>query len=174
MKRFPSESEGLLTRRKAGLVSARNLAEAGRLSGLDSLVRLGEELKSEGCPASVAADVIEAVIGAVYRDGGLEEAAGIVENMVLLSDALREAGPDGDAKSRLQEKLQSEGMNPPEYCTYREEGPDHEPLFRATVSDDGKLLGEGTGSSKRRAQQSAAEDALLRMEGEEIHGLSSV
>ena len=109
MTHHPSEPEGRLTRRKANLVSAGNLASAGKRMGLDTMVRLGEEFDSSVCPDSVVADAVEAVIGAVYRDGGLEEARRFVIGRVLLPTVEASGGYSGDPKSRLQELLQSKG-----------------------------------------------------------------
>jgi ribonuclease-3 len=173
MRIYPSESEGMLTRRKASLVSAGNLTVTGRRLGLDRLVRLGSEFESSDCPGSVVADALEAVIGAVFRDGGLEEARKIVIEMLLLPTAASSSGPVGDPKSRLQEILQAAGKPVPDYLTVAEERPDHEPFFRCRVSCTGMKLGEGSGPSKRKAQQAAAGAALSRLEGDGIDGLLS-
>jgi ribonuclease-3 len=171
MRHHASEPEGRLTRRKANLVSAGNLASAGKRMGLDAMVRLGEEFDSSGCPDSVVADVVEAVIGALYIDGGLEEARRFVIGRVLLPTVETSGGFERDPKSRLQEFLQSSGRSLPRYRTLNRGGSDHEPLFHSTVRSGGTELGEGSGTSKKKAQQEAALDALSRLEGEGIDGL---
>ncbi len=163
----------MLTRRKANLVSARNLTSVGKRLGLDRLVRLGGEFESSDCPESVVADALEAVIGAVFRDGGLEEAEKIVIEKVLLPTVAVGDGPVGDPKSRLQELLQAAGKPVPDYLTIQEKGTNHRPFFRCRVLCERMQLAEGSGTSKRKAQQAAAGEALSRLEGEGIDGLSS-
>jgi len=165
MKLHPLETEGELTRRKASIVSSDSLASAGKRIGLADYVRMGSEFDSTGCPDSVIADAVEALIGAVYRDGGFDEAGRVAVNLVLRHSGSAGSGPSGDPKSRLQELLQSEGRPLPRYVTSLGEGPGHEPVFRCLVKSRGSVIGSGTGSSKRKAQQAAAADALSRLEG---------
>jgi len=167
---FPAESEGQLTRRKIRLVCSDNLAVVGTGLDLGERIRLGDGMTD--CPMSVISDVVEALIGAIYIDGGLQSAKGAMLRTVLLA-SLPDNGCQGDPKSRLQELLQARGPGIPDYRIVSESGPDHEPLFVCRVVSEDVLLGEGSGRSKRQAQQSAAIDALMRLEGEETDGLSA-
>jgi ribonuclease-3 len=167
---FPTESEGQLTRRKIRLVCSDNLAAIGAGLDLGKHVRLGDGVTE--CPMSVISDVVESLIGAIYIDGGLQSAREAMLRTVLLPSLL-DKGCQGDPKSRLQELLQARELGIPEYRIVSESGPDHNPLFECRVVGQGVLLGEGAGHSKRQAQQSAAIDALMRLEGEETDGLSA-
>lgn len=167
---FPAESEGQLTRRKIRLVCSDNLAAIGTGLDLGEYIRLGDGVTD--CPMSVISDVVEALIGAIYIDGGLQSARGAMLRTVL-RPSLLDDGCLGDPKSRLQELLQARELGIPSYRIVSESGPDHKPLFECRVVGQGVLLGEGAGHSKRQAQQSAATDALMRLEGEETDGLSA-
>jgi ribonuclease-3 len=150
--------EGALTERRAAHVSAENLAKASVQHGLDRLVR-GSHGFAAAVPKNVAADVVEAVIGAVYRDAGLEAARTVV---------LRLLGPPPEAvvvsgthaKRVLQERLQRLLGRAPEYSVMRGDGPNHAPTFHATVSANGVVLGSGAGKNKQAATEAAAAAAV--------------
>ncbi len=167
---FPAESEGQLTRRKIRLVCSDNLASIGTGLDLGELIRLGDGVTE--CPTSVISDVVEALIGAIYIDGGLQSARDAMLRTVL-QPPLLDNGCQGDPKSMLQELLQARGQCTPDYRIVSESGPDHKPLFVCRAVSENVLLGEGSGRTKRQAQQSAATDALMRLEGEETDGLSA-
>lgn len=162
--RYPQMQEGQLTRRRALLVREATLAAAARRLGLGPALLLdhGEELDGGREKPSILADAMEAVLAAVYLDGGMEAAAALVDRM--MGDYEPEEEEDRDAKSRLQEFLQAAGETVPRYQIVAEEGPPHARVFTAEVlRADGELLGRGEGVSKKRAEQQAAQQALERL-----------
>lgn len=161
MRRHPNEKEGHLARRLAALVDRRSLAEVARHLDLGSFLRLspGEDAAGIRANTTVLADVMEAVIGAVYRDAGLEAARPIVE-LLWLPLADRDATPPKDVKTALQEFAQSKGNTLPQYREVSRSGPDHQPVFVVEVTVDGASSAQGQGSSKRAAERAAAK-ALL-------------
>lgn len=163
---LPHVAEGRLTRIRAALVREETLAEAARRLDMGRLIRLsvGEERSGGREKNSILSDVMEAVIAAVYLDGGLEEATALVYR--ALAEPLRRVSERSDAlddKSRLQEVLQRMGRMPT-YEFISMEGPAHAPTFRYRVLQDGQVLGEGVGNSKQAAQQAAAASALRDMD----------
>ncbi len=163
--RFPDLPEGELSKFKAYLVSERVLAEhAGRL-GLGEALRLGvgEERTGGRRKASLLADAFEAVLGAVFRDGGLRPARRL--GLAFLEDAAqrRPQGTPTDPKTRLQELAQARGEPLPEYLEVAAEGPDHRRRFRVECRLGERRLGTGEAGSKKRAEQRAAEEALGRL-----------
>ena len=161
---FPQVDEGKLTRLRAGLVREETLCRAARRLQLGSYIRLsvGEDRSGGRDKPSILCDVMEAVLAAVYLDGGFESAVAVIRRALsedlhprMLEDIL-------DAKSRLQELLQRDGEMPV-YEFMSMEGPPHAPLFRYRVTAEGRELGVGDGTSKQNAQQQAARDALKRL-----------
>jgi ribonuclease-3 len=169
--RFQQADEGELSRFRAQLAEQSSLAGIARSRGVGTFIQLGRgEEQTEGRDKdSILCDVLEAVIAAVYLDGGLEAARRVV---ILLFDELLDAPwwqvASRDAKSELQELLSARGNRPPEYRLAEESGPPHDRLFRFLVLIGGQVVGEGQGRSKKIAQQSAATRALelLISEGE--------
>ena len=161
-KAHPNMPEGELTKLRAGYVCEQNLAAAARRLGLGELLRLGRGEKADGGNArnSLLADAFEAVLAAIYLDGGLEPCRGMVRASVL---SLPPAGPVRDAKSRLQEVLQGQGKPGPEYRTVSESGPDHKKTFTVEAVIDGRPAARGTGRSKKQAEMEAAAFALERL-----------
>lgn len=160
--RYPDLSEGQLTRLRASLVREETLSEIAREWSVGSIIRLsvGEEKSGGADKPSILSDVCEAVLAAVYLDGGMDEAFGLVRRM-LDGHLPCEKSPDAlDAKSRLQELLQQGTGDSPEYVLLEQGGPAHLPVFRVAVNVGGKTIGEGVGASKRAAQQAAATQAL--------------
>ncbi|MCY4176701.1 MAG: ribonuclease III [Acidimicrobiaceae bacterium] len=153
-------SEGDLTKTSAALVNAATLADVARSVGLGGQLRLsrGELATGGGDKPSLLADAVEAVIGAVFLDGGFEAAQAVVSRMLgpRIEDAARAPG-HGDFKTRLQELAARLGSAPPVYDT-TESGPAHCKLFEATVSA-AAATGIGRGSTKKDAEQRAAEVA---------------
>jgi ribonuclease-3 len=162
---FPAEDEGALARRFAALVSREGLARVAGKLGLGAFLRLGPGERDGGGRDNPAllADACEAVIGALYLDGGLEAARRFVEPnwRPLVAEELR---PPQDAKTALQEWAQARGLPPPDYLDLGREGPDHAPLFsvEARLADGRSAVGRA--ASKRAAQQAAAEALLARVE----------
>jgi ribonuclease-3 len=166
--RDPSHDEGDLSLRKAFLVSAGQLAVAAESMGLGELLRLGagEERSGGRRKASLLADSLEAVFGAVYLEGGLEAARAVIEPC-LEAGLSREMAERNDAKTELQEWAQGGGLPLPSYAVVSTEGPDHAPVFTVEVRLSGELAGIGSGRSKKQAEQNAAAAALAaRREGE--------
>ncbi len=161
----PEATEGEMTVVKSAVVSRRTMAGVAREMELRRYLRVDEGLETRRIPPSVLACVYEALVGAIYLDGGLEAARPFV--LRTLGSALHEAEEDRlgpDFKSELQKKTQAEGKGVPEYETVRAEGPDHRPVFRSVVSAGGRRLGEGRGKSKQAAEQDAARAALASAE----------
>ena len=161
---FPQIDEGKLTRIRAGLVREETLCRAARRLELGKYIRLsvGEDRSGGREKPSILCDVMEAVLAAVYLDGGFEEAVRVIR--LALADDLhpRMLEDHLDAKSRLQEYLQRTGEMP-RYEFISMEGPPHAPQFRYSVIAEDRSLGEGIGTSKQNAQQAAARDALRRL-----------
>jgi ribonuclease-3 len=161
---FPEAPEGDLSRYRAALVSAPTLAAVATTLALGDQLRLGSgELKSGGFRRdSILADCLEAILGAIYLDGGLEAAGDVVER--LLGHRLRElpaAEILKDPKTRLQEALQSRGLPLPRYALDEIGGEPHEQWFVASCEAPAlSLRASGRGSSRRRAEQEAAQKVL--------------
>jgi ribonuclease III len=167
-RRFPFLSEGELAKVRASVVSAASLACSARRIGLGDHLRLGKgEIQSGGHDkASILADALEAVIGAVYLDGGWVAAGSLVLGLFDHEIALAAAGPGvGDHKTRLQELSARHFSRPPVY-RLRDEGPDHDKRFFAEVVVDGVVRGTGSGTSKKQAEQEAAREAWLHLSDE--------
>ena len=162
---LPDQAEGRLTKMRASLVSRHALAEYAERLGLGEYLRLGKGEEANGGRerASNLADACEALLGAIYLDGGIVRATEVT--MRLAEDNLQEVlmGEDtSNPKGRLQEVLQARRRESPSYRILAEEGPDHLKQFRAEVLWCGKPLGEGHGSSKKSAETAAAHNALER------------
>lgn len=152
---------GDLSRGRAHFARRQALADAGRKLGLGTMARLSSGERTQGGTARrrLLADLYEALVGAIYQDGGLEEARRVVlETLVTPS---RGPGPVlEDSKSALQEHLQGRGLPAPSYSVIESGGPSHDPIFVIEVAIDGRAAGQGIGGSKREAEQAAARVAL--------------
>ncbi len=161
--RYPHLREGEMSKLKSFLVSADTLAQLAEGLGLGRYILLGRgEEKTAGREKnSILANALEAVIAALYLDGGLEQAAEFVLAGVepLIAGADEDSSPIRDFKSALQEAVQAEGMQLPVYQIASEEGPDHDKVFHVEVSV-GELRAHGHGRTKKRAQQRAARQIL--------------
>ena len=159
---FPAMPEGELAKLRAAIVNAQALADVARSLGLGGLVRLGkgEEQSGGRDKASILADALEAVFGAVYLDLGLDETRRLIERLFRpLMEAYARGEGDRDYKTILQEIASRELHTLPEY-RLEERGPDHEKEFTATVYLGGEGLGVGVGKSKKEAEQRAAREAF--------------
>ena len=168
-REFPDATEGELSRYRARLVSGESLGAAALELGLGDHLRLGEgELKSGGYRrASILADALEAVIGAIYLDSGIEAARAAAERLLRPRlAALPPADALKDPKTRLQKRLQAAGQPLPRYEVLEVSGEPHDQRFtvRCTAGEAG-LAAEATGTSRRRAEQEAA-GRLLALTGE--------
>ncbi|MFQ5768618.1 MAG: ribonuclease III [Acidobacteriota bacterium] len=174
--RDPGRPEGELSRLRAALVCAPFLAGLAAAMGLDEALRLGpgEEKSGGRQKRSILADALEAVLGAVYLDGGLPAARRLLIPRLEPEVGRLMALPDGlaDAKTALQERLQAAGSPPPTYRVTQALGPPHRRRFQVEVLDGDRLLGRGGGSSKQQAQQAAARQGL-RSAACQPEGLSS-
>jgi ribonuclease-3 len=169
-QRFPAASEGDLSRLRARLVSTAPLAEAAQSLGLGDELRLGSgELKTGGFRReSILADALEALIGAVYLDAGLEAARAVVARFCEpLIDTLPPPEDLKDPKTRLQELLQGRGLALPEYRVEQVSGEPHLQHFSVRCEvPELHIATAGEGSSRRRAEQDAAQRVLDSLTGE--------
>lgn len=164
-RRAPSRSEGTLARNRSELVSSAALATVARELDLGQVILLGkgEEATGGRDKSSILADTLEAVIGSVYLDSGMDAAEVVVLGILgPYLDAIITTDHTTDYKSRLQELGAASYGRAPVYST-DEEGPEHDKRFSATVVLDGKPRGVGTGPSKKAAEQAAAKQALESM-----------
>ena len=164
LRRFPDEPEGALARRHAFLVSREALAEVARALDLGMFLHLsrGEADGGGRDNPTVLADVCEAVIGAMYRDSGLEAARGFVEPTWEPLVA-QDRKPPQDSKTALQEWAQGRGLPLPSYTVVDRSGPPHDPRFTVEAAVDGYPGARGQGRSKRLAEQDAATQLLQRL-----------
>jgi ribonuclease-3 len=161
----PDLPEGVLARRRAELVNSRVLAELGVDVGLGDAVLLGrgEEATGGRSKASILADAMEAVFGALYLDAGIETAGQVVLRLLAPHiDHVSSGAPGTDYKSRLQEVAAREFDAVPIY-RIEETGPDHDKWFEAVVSVGDAVGGAGGGRSKKQAEQAAAAEAFRRL-----------
>ncbi|GLK81104.1 ribonuclease III [Methylopila turkensis] len=158
---FPTSDEGDLSRRLAELVRAEACAEVAAAMELAPFIRLGAGEASSGGrkKTAILADICEAVIGAVYLDGGYEPARDLVDRF-WRERMLAPRRPLRDAKTELQEWAQGRGLPTPIYQEVERSGPDHSPHFRVAVVVGGLGEAEGVGRSKREAEQFAARTLL--------------
>jgi ribonuclease-3 len=162
---FPDLPEGQLAKLRAAVVNMSALADVARSLGLGSVILLGkgEEQSGGRDKASILADALEAVFGAVYLDLGLEVARDLIERLFRPRlDAYVRGEGDRDYKTILQELASQRLRAMPEY-RLEDRGPDHEKEFTATGFLAGEPLGTGTGRSKKEAEQQAAREAFARM-----------
>jgi ribonuclease-3 len=165
-RRFQKKREGDLTQIKSLLVSKVILAQKGRDLGLGDYLYLSneEDLAGGRDRTSIIGDAFEALLGAIYMDGGLKAAERFIQRTLLFN--AKEIISNGEYlnfKSLLLEHTQSEGQGHPRYLVNSEEGPDHRKVFSVEVSVNTEKLGWGRGRSKKEAQQMAARDALQRL-----------
>ncbi len=165
MRQFPDEPEGALAKRLGRLADRESLSSIARSLALAGWIRVGEEGQAESITGSdsVVADVLEAVIGAIYRDGGLEAARKIVERLWAPLVAGQDA-PPVDSKTALQEWVQGKSMPLPDYRVVERTGPDHVPVFTVEVTVDGHCSARASAGSKRAAEQDAARSLLASIE----------
>ncbi|KRE17460.1 ribonuclease [Bosea sp. Root381] len=164
-ERYPQAEEGDLSRRLADLVRKETCAEVAIAWNLGSFMRLGEGEILGGARKNKAilADACEAIIGAVFIDGGYPAARALIER-AFGERMLKPVRPLRDAKTALQEWAQGQGYQTPTYSERGRSGPDHAPVFRVAARINGLADAEAQGTSKRLAEQAAAE-AFLRREG---------
>ncbi|HEV8240217.1 MAG TPA: ribonuclease III [Thermoanaerobaculia bacterium] len=162
-QQLAADDEGELSKVKSYLVSEPALAAFAEQLELGPLLRLGvgEERSGGRAKPSLLADALEALIGALYLDGGLAATRTFVTPLLGAGlDAWRGGAAQRDAKTALQERLQAVGSGPPDYRLVATSGPDHQKSFVVECWSEGRLLATGEGSSKKRAEQAAATAAL--------------
>ena len=163
MRLSPEASEGQLTQRRAALVNEQTLARIAARLGLGETLRLGrgEEKNNGREKQSILADAVEAVVGAVYLDGGLDASRNVVRR--LLGEALDDAASGAfhaDVKTTLQERLQAGGGGTPSYHVVATSGPEHLKEFEVEIVLNDEVIARGRGRSKKEAEKDAARSAL--------------
>lgn len=166
-QRFPNEKEGMLARRLSALVCRAMLASVGSEMGLGAFIRTQEHDFTQSNPdgsllsenEKVLSDVIEALLGAIFLDGGLEACSTFVK--AHWGERLNKINrPAQDPKTALQEHLQADGHPVPDYVLVGQSGPDHAPVFEIAVQVDGFPSVKASGTSKRAAEKEAAKKML--------------
>jgi ribonuclease-3 len=167
IRHYPERSEGDLSRMRAALVNSDVLAEKATQLKLGSYLRLGrgEERTGGRNKPSILAGAFEALVGAVFRDGGYSPALTLVERCFAEDLGARELA-QRDFKTRLQEISQMLFRAPPVYRLVAETGPDHAKRFVTEIVVNGKLVGRGEGSSKKQSEQEAARAALSELQAQ--------
>ena len=162
-RNFPDRPEGEMTRMRADMVCEATLARAAQHIGLGEALLLGHGEEQGGRQrASILADAMESVIAAAYLDGGYEAAHGIIERLILCDVPLRQM-QNMDYKTMLQELVQQKRGQALSYRAAGESGPDHDKRFCVEVLLNGQVIGFGKGTSKKRAEQAAAQAALATL-----------
>jgi len=172
-RRYTESREGDLTKKRSLLVSRSILAERALYLDLGRFMLLsGAEEESGGRQReSILADGYEALVGAIYLDQGLEPARRFIRDSLLATaDSILADLANLNFKSLLQEHVQSHSRSQPRYRVRSETGPDHEKTFLVDVTVRGQTLGSGSGRNKKEAEQSAARDALSRVEQDDTRG----
>ena len=165
IRRYPTKSEGDLSRMRAALVNSSVLAEKATILKLGSLLRLGkgEERSGGRTKPSILAGAFEALLGAVYEDGGYLASRRLVERSFAADFKDKKLGQQ-DYKTRLQEISQMLFHAPPIYRLVSESGPDHDKCFVTEIAVGGKVLGNGQGKTKKQSEQEAAKRALRELQ----------
>lgn len=163
-RNFPERPEGDLSRMRADMVCEKSLARIAERIHLGDHLLLGhgEEQTGGRKRESILADAVESVIAACFLDGGMAPARAFIDRFVLTEVPVQKMH-NADYKTALQEKVQQKKNQTLTYVLVGESGPDHDKHFEVEVLLNGKVLGSGSGSSKKRAEQSAAENALKRL-----------
>ncbi|MFH1379477.1 MAG: ribonuclease III [bacterium] len=161
--KYPTFDEGKLSRMKSQIVSKASLVTWSHKIGLSRFLLLsqGEESSGGRKRESICANVLEALIGALYLDQGYE----VIRQFILKYLSKMKRIIDTDYKSKLQEIAQKKFRTTPDYCIVQETGPDHNKLFKIEVKVNNKKYGTGSGRSKKEAEQSSAHSALKKLEG---------
>ena len=161
--KYPDLMEGELTKKRAACVSERGLGAAAKAIGLGDHLRLGKGMGNPEARTndSILSDAFEALLAAIYLDGGETAAEALVQKYVLVH---AEDVPETDAKTALQERLQERGLTVT-YQLIKESGPDHDRSFEYAAVIGGKTYGTGTGKSKKAAQSEAAANTIEILKG---------
>lgn len=163
--KYPNEEEGYLTALRANLVNTKNLSQvAERLKIGDEIFLSKGEIDGGGrTNSSLLADTVEAIIGALFLDQGIEASKKFIDENILIDVDKKASLPLKDPKSLLQEKVQAKNQPAPKYQVVDEAGPDHNKQFTVEVIVNGQPMARGIGKSKSEAEQDAASNALESM-----------
>ena len=166
-RKFPDKKEGQMSKMRASLVCEGALAYDAEQLSLKDYIQLGkgEEATGGRNKESIIADVMEAVIGALFLDGGIEESKRFIDSYVLTN--IEAVQIFVDSKSVLQEMAQGENLGDIRYEICGESGPEHDKIFEVRVYVGDKILGEGTGKTKKAAEQQAAYQAVLALKNKQ-------
>lgn len=158
---FPNRPEGELTRMRADMVCEKTLAKVANSLGLGAhlLLGKGEEMGGGRSRESILADAVESVIAACYLDGGMDAAVQFIQKFILVNVPVSKL-QNTDYKTALQELVQQKKNQTLTYVLVGESGPDHDKQFHVQLMVNDKLVGHGTGTSKKRAEQAAAKAAI--------------
>jgi ribonuclease-3 len=161
---FPNRPEGELTRMRADMVCEKTLAKVANGLGLGThlLLGKGEEQGGGRSRESILADAVESVIAACYLDGGMNAAVQFIQKFILVNVPVTKLH-NADYKTALQELVQQKKNQVLSYTLVGESGPDHDKQFRVELTLNGEVVGMGIGSSKKRAEQAAAQMALEKL-----------
>jgi ribonuclease-3 len=174
-QRFPDLSEGELSKLRAGLVNEQQLKQLAQGLKLGKYLRLGrgEEVTGGRKKSSLLADALEAVLGAIYLEGGYDQASRLIRDLYRphLEAGETVSGPALDSKTDLQEYCQGCLKTTPAYEVIREEGPAHQKVFYVKVRIGKQVIGQGKGHSKKTAEQQAAERAMVKIRKKTPPGL---
>lgn len=163
--RSPEIPEGRMTKLRSEKVCSKGLGEVGRKLELGKYMKLsnGEARNGGAQRRSILEDMVEALVAAIYLDGGIDEARKFVENFILSDVDFSDVNRAEDSKSLLQEYLQRDGDADIRYELVSESGPDHDKSFVCRVLHDGEEIGRGSGKTKKEAEKNAAGKALQAM-----------
>ena len=163
-KNRPEMSEGDLTKLRSVLVSTKPLAAYARKINIPEYIRIGHSITLNQVKQSdkILENVLEALIGATYLDAGLKTAYKLIEGLLLEDIKAYDADNLTDYKSKLQEEFQAEHRDAVQYVTVETKGPAHDRTFKVQVMYNNIVLGEGTGKSKKKAEEMAAKSALSK------------
>lgn len=163
--KYPNEEEGYLTALRANLVNTKNLSQVAEKLKIGEEIFLSKgEIEGGGrTNNSLLADTVEAIIGALFLDQGIEASKKFIEKNILIDVDKKASLPLKDPKSLLQEKVQAKNLPAPKYQVVSEEGPDHNKMFTVEVIINNQPTAKGVGKSKSEAEQDAASSALKSM-----------
>lgn len=164
-RQFPDEQEGFLTNLRAALVNTDSLTLVSQKLGINKCLRLskGEGKNISGSSSAILADALEAVIGAIYLDQGLEVANDfIVKNIMSRYEEILDNKTYRDSKSLFQEMAQERFRETPKYKTLESLGPDHKKIFKVGLYLGEEKIAEGSGKSKQEAEEDAAKNGLVK------------
>lgn len=164
-QKYPDKNEGFLTALRANIVNTINLSVVAKNLNLgrELFLSKGEEETGGRQNPSLLADTVEAVIGAIFIEKGIETAKKFIEDNIIKDIEKIAEKPLKDAKSRLQELVQSEKLPTPKYHVIGESGPDHNKNFEVQVTVGSDILGKGNGKNKSQAEQEAAKNAIASL-----------